>query len=504
MTNWTKILLIFLLIIIGLPTWGQIKTNVQTDIAEIDRAKRELEQLQSLGDSSRLSQVSDSLFQVIGDTLASLTPDSLLNLAKEQAIRTAEDSLRARYGDYEDDILQLRKEISDYSKQLSETNPDSLILNVARDSLEGRLAQHHEVQQMRHIFNKYKHVFKREDQERRQQIKQLKKERRTYRKAERRATREDSLLAIRIHLNEIQVAMTALEHDQDSSDALVHMLKKEFLDSAEVAGLAQEFAPKEFTAAQQELADMSASAADPQTLLFGSQSGLPSVPASPDRIVPQKPPPLPKYNTLAKDLMDPKAFTEGKYKDKQHLLDEGHKKLSELKKKYAKLPDSENLKTAVKKNSLKEEPLRKRFFISGTNNLQITKSHVAVEFNGQLGYQFNKVWRAGFGGSLNTEWYAEKPYVRWKEGYPFSWNLFGQYTFFKSYIAHLEFEPVKSPAGGETPSEMRHKLLVGVGKIFAIPKLKNVDGVVLLLYDTTSGESFGNRFKVRFGVNVGL
>ncbi len=211
---------------------------------------------------------------------------------------------------------------------------------------------------------------------------------------------------------------------------------------------------------------------------------------------------VPKFDFENHPLKKAKQAGMKHFEKINESIEESAGQIDKLKKKYASVPDSNDLKTAKKKNSLSGIPAGKRIVFGGNFHLDIGDP-LSLDFNPILGYRLDKKWTVGIGGtvrfnlnhtdSTGTQYRVPTTGVRG----------FGEYRFFKSFLAHAEYEVL---ANNVFSSEQQNKfnrptqsINIGLGNTFGI--YKGLKGKVLLLYNIVlDGEpQYQSPWVVRFG-----
>ncbi len=189
---------------------------------------------------------------------------------------------------------------------------------------------------------------------------------------------------------------------------------------------------------------------------------------------------------------------------KSAKVEAAQQKLTKLKKKYSYVPNSNDLSTAKKANSLEDEPLKKRLTIGGTLQIHPGKP-VGIDFNPQIGYRMNKKWTIGMGGTYRSSFGGGERFVSNDENEVYGGRLFTDYTFFKSFFTHGEFELLRTnhfnPDTDELLAHWPRGLMVGIGKNYKF--MKKVEGSVMILYNflhETPGP-YERPWVIRFGFN---
>ncbi|CAK9010392.1 Uncharacterized protein SCF082_LOCUS10656, partial [Durusdinium trenchii] len=169
---------------------------------------------------------------------------------------------------------------------------------------------------------------------------------------------------------------------------------------------------------------------------------------------------------------------------KTDKVEAAQKKLTKLKKKYSYVPNSNDLSTAKKASSLEGEPLKKRLKIGGTLQVHAGKP-VGIDFNPQLAYRLNKKWSAGLGATYRSSFGGGERFFSGEEEETYGGRLFTDYTFFKSFFAHGEFEKIhtneQDPDRDRLIGQWSNGLLAGIGKEYRL--VKKIEGSVMVLYN---------------------
>jgi hypothetical protein len=183
-------------------------------------------------------------------------------------------------------------------------------------------------------------------------------------------------------------------------------------------------------------------------------------------------------------------------------FESGKEQIDKLKKKYAYVPDSKDMKSATKRNSLSGVPGKKRIVFGGNFHLDIGDP-LFLDFNPILGYRINRKWTAGIGGTIRFR-------LSYSDSTDFQYRVpttglrsFGEYQFFKSFLAHAEYEVLADDVFASEPQEKirqaTQSINIGLGSTFGI--YKGLKGKVLLLYNIPlDGETkYHSPWVVRFG-----
>lgn len=160
-------------------------------------------------------------------------------------------------------------------------------------------------------------------------------------------------------------------------------------------------------------------------------------------------------------------------------------KMTDLKKKYSSVPNSNDLSTATKRTSLKGESFWKRLVLGG--NFNITKTNpVTMDLSPVLGYRINKLFEAGISATYRVQFKVDKNAVI-KDDAVYGQGVWANHLFYKNYFGHIEGERVSTVVAkdGITTRSWKESLLIGVGRKFKVAKWLEMQALVLFnpLYD---------------------
>ncbi len=155
--------------------------------------------------------------------------------------------------------------------------------------------------------------------------------------------------------------------------------------------------------------------------------------------------------------------------------------------------------------SLKDEPLNKRFYLGGTFQV-IRETPTSLDLSPQLGYKLNKKLRLGIGGTYRIK--LDKDYWnQWGNYEVFGGRLFAEYDVLWLFV-HGEYERMSNLIE-QTNSDGYQRVtansaFLGLGKDL---KLKGkLTGSIMLLYNflhDADTSPYDKPFVFRFGVNFG-
>ncbi len=200
-----------------------------------------------------------------------------------------------------------------------------------------------------------------------------------------------------------------------------------------------------------------------------------------------------------------KGKSEGAEFAMQHasVISESVSKVKALKKKYSYVPNSKDLSSARKINSLEEEPFRKRIKRGGT--LQIQRGSInSIDFSPTVAYRVNKLFSFGMGVTYRASFGFSKPPFN---SYYYSndaagWRIYSEHFIKKPYFAHVEVEQLTHNLS-EKFKAANTSFMAGLGREFRLSK--KLKAVVQVLYNfsyNSIGDSdfYKSPWNFRFGL----
>ncbi len=172
-------------------------------------------------------------------------------------------------------------------------------------------------------------------------------------------------------------------------------------------------------------------------------------------------------------------------------LQEVQSQMSELKKKYSVVPNSNDLSTAKKRSSLKGESFWKRLILGG--NLNVSKTNpINLDIAPVVGWRFNKLFEAGFTGTYRARLGAESSgATSFENDDVYGYSIFANHMAFKNFFGYLEGENMSKVTGTEENNkrEWHQTLLVGIGRKFKIARFLEMQAIISynFLHDNTDG-----------------
>jgi len=155
-------------------------------------------------------------------------------------------------------------------------------------------------------------------------------------------------------------------------------------------------------------------------------------------------------------------------------------KMGELKKNYIYVPNSNDLSTARKRTSLKDESFWERLLIGGNFNVSSTNP-LAIDLSPVLGWKFNSLFQVGVSGAYRAKLGADKRGINTFENEKvYGYSIFANHMVFKNFFGYLEGERISKVSGmEESHSRQWHQtLLLGIGRKFKIAKFLEMQAIV--------------------------
>ncbi|UII21651.1 hypothetical protein [Fulvivirga ligni] len=155
-------------------------------------------------------------------------------------------------------------------------------------------------------------------------------------------------------------------------------------------------------------------------------------------------------------------------------------KMSTLKQKYSYVPNSNDLSTAKKRNSLEDKSFWERLSIGGNFNISQTNP-VVVDLAPVVAYKINKQSEIGVTGTYRATFGAGKSGIGQEDDETYGYSLFGNHMVFRNFFLQLEGEMIRTTTG--TPEQpdrsWKQTLLVGVGRKFKVSKWLEMQTLVM-------------------------
>lgn len=194
----------------------------------------------------------------------------------------------------------------------------------------------------------------------------------------------------------------------------------------------------------------------------------------------------------------------------QKELGEAQKQLTKLKKKYSSVPNSNDLSTATKRNSLKGKPFKERMVIGGNFQLVSTEPLI-VDISPVLGYKIDKRFTIAVGATYRarlTEYPKNRIPPTGKDDLTYGYRTFVDYTFWKGFYAHGEYERMSkefeiSPQTDLYARKWVEAAMLGLGRSYTINQ--KVKGGVVLMYNFLQNNNekiYTSPWVFRFGIEL--
>ncbi|MEO1099409.1 MAG: hypothetical protein AAFX57_16890 [Bacteroidota bacterium] len=180
------------------------------------------------------------------------------------------------------------------------------------------------------------------------------------------------------------------------------------------------------------------------------------------------------------------------------------KKISRLQRKYIKLPNSNDLSSAVKRTSLTGRTFKERLVIGGNFNIN-NIDPLSLDLSPQLGYRFNKRFTVGVGGTYRqtfSDSLATSPAI---PADTYGFRGFSSYDVFKNFFAYGEYEQMAKEVtqADRKKTEWVDGLLIGLGREISVHPKLNMN--VMVLYNFINEQEnpiYGRRWVVRVGFQL--
>jgi len=191
-----------------------------------------------------------------------------------------------------------------------------------------------------------------------------------------------------------------------------------------------------------------------------------------------------------------KEIGAGAFAEHQDKVQQVQEETQKLKKKYSSVADARDLSTAVKRNSLKGEPLGKRLVLGGTFQIIPSFSRkdsvgglpqnysTSLDLSPIVGYRLNKKFTLGSSLTYRANIVVDDLET---QNETYGYRGFLEYYLKESIFLHGEYQAmstdvIKQDTNIEDPSrQWVYGALIGLGKEFAL--FKGFKGQVILLYD---------------------
>ncbi|UXX79429.1 outer membrane protein transport protein [Reichenbachiella carrageenanivorans] len=211
-----------------------------------------------------------------------------------------------------------------------------------------------------------------------------------------------------------------------------------------------------------------------------------------------------QYKDLADETLNVnQSKTKGVnyFEGKEEVLANAMSQSAELKEKYSKVVDSNDLSTATKRNSLAGTRFWGRLVFGGTFQIHIDQQ-TSIDLNPELAYRINKKWDVGIGGNYRLNGEIDDLLGQAQETQVYGYRVFTEYFLFKGFHAHLEFESLAAKpmvASDNGRVAWNQSLLAGLERRFNLGE--NTQAQISLLYNFMHKDNplYNSPWNVRFG-----
>lgn len=185
-------------------------------------------------------------------------------------------------------------------------------------------------------------------------------------------------------------------------------------------------------------------------------------------------------------------------------LEQLNNKLAGLKKKYASVANSTDMRSAKRRNTLQGRPLDERIILGGNFDIQLADP-VLVDLSPLVGFRLNKKLTAGLGGTYRVNLtFDSKSLNAQDDNRVYGFNAFVSYDVIKQFFVYGQYDYLGQKEHDQDIAEevqtWEPGFMAGIGRSFRMhPK---ITGTVMLLYNVVENHiknPLGNRFQVRFG-----
>lgn len=199
-----------------------------------------------------------------------------------------------------------------------------------------------------------------------------------------------------------------------------------------------------------------------------------------------------KQEAMARKKIKQKLASHARQYISKHAgkIKEVQSKIGTLKKKYAYMPNSNDLDNAIKRTSLEGESLWKRAVIGGNFNIGKTNP-LSIDISPVIGYKVNKLFEIGVTGAYRTQFKADRNGINARHDNVYGYSVFANHMVFKNFFGYVEGERLNT-ASLYTESlkrEWKQTLLIGLGRKFNVAKWLEMQAMVLVnvLHDNQDG-----------------
>ncbi|MEP2023628.1 MAG: hypothetical protein ABJH98_10915 [Reichenbachiella sp.] len=191
------------------------------------------------------------------------------------------------------------------------------------------------------------------------------------------------------------------------------------------------------------------------------------------------------------------------FEGKEDVLLKAMEQSSELKEKYSKVVNSNDLSTATKRNSLEGDSFWERLVFGGTFQIHIDQQ-TSIDLNPELSYRINKKWDVGIGGNYRVNGEIEDILGSAQDQRIYGYRVFTEYFILKNFYAHVEFESLAAKSTNPTDNQevqWNNSLLAGIERRFNLGASAQAQISLLYNFMHKSNPLYNSPWNVRFGVS---
>lgn len=186
-------------------------------------------------------------------------------------------------------------------------------------------------------------------------------------------------------------------------------------------------------------------------------------------------------------------------------LNEAHKKMGALKKKYVSIPSMDDLKGAIKINSLKGQPMGQRIKWGGSFTVTQKDDLMNIDLAPSVAYRLTKKLSTGIELMYRTKFGDGRSISSSFASDTYGGRLFNEYIFIKSIYVHAEYEvlntKVKSNLDDTLSTEIVLGAMAGLGNSFTLTDI--LIGKINILYNFLHEDDnpiYSSPWVIRFGI----
>lgn len=185
------------------------------------------------------------------------------------------------------------------------------------------------------------------------------------------------------------------------------------------------------------------------------------------------------------------SHTQEHFANNTEKIQQVQSQVERLKAKYSSMLNSNDLSSAVKRNSLKEDSFWKRLVIGGNFNISKTNP-VSLDLSPVLGYKINRLFEVGITGVYRSQFNADRNGTFGQSGNEvYGYSAFVNHMVFRNFFGYLEAERMRTTnLNKENPErQWKQTLLIGFGRKFNVTSWLEMQALILynVLHNNTNG-----------------